>query len=166
MYGATVGKTAILLKEATTNQAVCAILPNYKLFSPEFIRFYLITIRDKFLSQRYGGAQPNISQTIIKNTIVPLPSLIEQKKIAHILSKIQQAIETQEKIIKTTQELKKALMQKLFTEGLNGEPQKQTEIGLIPESWEVEKIGEIYEDRNRCYIKSQIYKINYSITEQ
>ena len=145
MYGATVGKTGMLLKEATTNQAICAVLPNQHLFSPEFLRFYIMTIRDKFLSQRYGGAQPNISQTIIKNTIIPLPPLAEQKKISHILSKIQQAVETQEKIIKTTKELKKVLMQKLFTEGLNGEPQKETEIGLIPESWDTKKLGEFCE---------------------
>jgi type I restriction enzyme S subunit len=144
LYGATVGKTAILLEKATTNQAVCAILPNQEKFNSEYVRFYLITIRDKLLSQRYGGAQPNISQTIIKNTIVPLPILLEQKKIVYVLSKIQQAIETQEQIIKKTQELKKALMQKLFAEGLKGEPQKQTEIGPIPESWEVKKIEEVY----------------------
>lgn len=78
--------------------------------------------------------------------IIPLPPLPEQKKIAHVLSKIQQAIKTQEQIIITTQELKKALMQKLFTEGLNGEPQKQTEIGLIPESWEVKQLSEIADD--------------------
>jgi len=47
------------------------------------------------------------------------------------------AIEKQQQIIETTTELKKALMQKLFTEGLYGEKQKQTEIGLVPESWEV-----------------------------
>lgn len=68
---------------------------------------------------------------------IPLP---EQKKIAKILSKVQRAIEEQERIIQTTTELKKALMQKLFTEGLRKEPQKQTEIGPIPESWEVVKI--------------------------
>ena len=67
----------------------------------------------------------------------------EQKKIAHILSTVQRAIETQERLIQTTTELKKALMHKLFTEGLRNEPQKQTEIGLIPESWEVVPLGEI-----------------------
>ncbi|MBM3714072.1 MAG: hypothetical protein FJW56_11685, partial [Actinobacteria bacterium] len=79
-------------------------------------------------------------QRTAKIPYMPLP---EQKKIAYVLSKIQQAIETQEQIIKTTQELKKALMQKLFTEGLNGEPQKQTEIGLIPKSWEVVMISSL-----------------------
>lgn len=98
---------------------------------------------------------PSIQKPDVEKFQFPLPPLPEQKKIAYVLSKIQQAIETQEKIIKTTQELKKALMQKLFTEGLNGEPQKQTEIGPIPESWEVKRIDEVYiftcKPRNRNF---------------
>ncbi len=42
-----------------------------------------------------------------------------------------------------TAELKKALLHKLFTEGLRGEPQKQTDIGPVPESWEVVKVGDV-----------------------
>ena len=55
------------------------------------------------------------------------------------------------------EELKKALMQKLFTEGLNGEPQKQTEIGLIPESWEVVQLGRYARILNGYAFKSTAY---------
>ena len=80
---------------------------------------------------------PNLSRSKLAELPMAFPPLPEQKKIAYILSTIQQAIEAQEKIIQTTTELKKTLMHKLFTEGICGEPQKETKIGLIPESWDV-----------------------------
>ena len=149
MYGATVGKTSILQIDATTNQAVCAIFPSEDLANAHFLRYYFIYSRPTLLRQRYGGAQPNISQTVIRNFEVSLPPISEQYNIAHILSIIQSAIEAQEKIIQTTTELKKALMQKLFTEGLNGEQQKEAEIGLVPRSWEVKRIEEVYNFTNK-----------------
>jgi type I restriction enzyme, S subunit len=71
------------------------------------------------------------------------PELAEQKKIARVLKVVQRAIEQQERLIVLTTELKKSLMHKLFSEGLRGEPQKQTEIGQIPNEWEVVTIGEV-----------------------
>lgn len=73
----------------------------------------------------------------------PLLKLTEQKRIAQVLSTVQAAIEQQERLIRTTTELKQALMQKLFTEGLRGEAQKETEIGAVPESWEVVRLDEV-----------------------
>ncbi len=83
---------------------------------------------------------------IVRIPDIPLP---EQRKIAYVLSTIQKAIEQQDKLIKTTTELKKALMQKLFTEGPYGEKQKETEIGLVPESWEVVELADICERISR-----------------
>ncbi|MFW6152275.1 MAG: restriction endonuclease subunit S, partial [Verrucomicrobiota bacterium] len=71
--------------------------------------------------------------------------LPEQKKIATVLLKIQRAIETQEKIIQSLRDLKKSTMQHLFTYGLRGEKTKMTEIGEIPESWEVVPLEKMYQ---------------------
>jgi len=145
MYGATVGKTAILKIKATTNQAVCSVVPNEKI-NTDYLRYYFVHIRQHLLNSRYGGAQPNISQTILKDTIVLYPSRNEQDRIAYILLKLQQSIAQQEKIIAKTKELKRSLMHQLFTYGLRGEELKETEIGLMPKSWdivEIDGIGEI-----------------------
>ncbi|MBP7055679.1 MAG: restriction endonuclease subunit S [Candidatus Omnitrophica bacterium] len=92
-----------------------------------------------------GDARGKLTQAIMKSLLIPLPSFVEQCNIAHILSTIQSAVETQEKIIKTTTELKKALMQKLFTDGLHGESKKKTEVGLIPQSWEVVELNDVFQ---------------------
>jgi type I restriction enzyme S subunit len=70
----------------------------------------------------------------------------EQRKIAGVLGLVQRAIEQQERLIALTTELKKALLHQLFTQGLRGEPQKQTEIGHVPQSWEqrpLEQTGDV-----------------------
>jgi type I restriction enzyme, S subunit len=90
-----------------------------------------------------GASVPTLDRNSFKTLPLIVPPLPEQKKIAHILSTVQRAIEAQERIIQTTTELKKALMHKFLTEGLRGEPQKQSEIGPIPESWELCKVGDV-----------------------
>jgi type I restriction enzyme S subunit len=100
------------------------LIPNKKLYDPRFYYFALLAL--EIPSRGY-----NRHFTILSERTLPLPPLPEQKKIAHILSTVQRAIEAQERIIQTTTELKKALMHKLFTEGLRNEPQKQTEIGPV-----------------------------------
>ncbi|OCX70983.1 hypothetical protein A6M27_06430 [Acidithiobacillus thiooxidans] len=111
-----------------------------------FLFFYLLhpEVRSDLAGKMEGSTgRQRLSKTVLGNRFIPLPPLPEQKKIAHILSTVQRAIEVQERIIQTTTELKKALMHKLFTEGLRNEPQKQTEIGPVPESWEVVPVGDI-----------------------
>ena len=73
---------------------------------------------------------------------MPLPTLIEQQAISTVLSQGHDAIRVQEQSIVAAQELKRAAMQTLFTRGLWGEAQKETEIGPVPESWEFCPIGE------------------------
>lgn len=88
LYGANVGKTGILSIEATTNQAVCAIFPT-KVINRDFIWWFLRRMRPVFVEDSFGGAQPNISQKIIRDTKIPAPSLAEQRRIVAELDALQ-----------------------------------------------------------------------------
>jgi type I restriction enzyme S subunit len=126
-----------------------------------FLFFYLLhpEVRSDLAGKMEGSTgRQRLSKTVLGDRLIPLPPLPEQKKIAHILSTVQRAIEAQERIIATTTELKKALMHKLFTEGLRHEPQKQTEIGPVPESWATPTVESV------CTIKASA--MSYSQLEK
>lgn len=146
MY-ATIGATAITTFPVATNQAILAIVPRENC-NREYLSFCLQAHKKHLSRLNVESTQKNLNKGIVSSFPVPLPPLPEQKKIAHILTLVQQAIEAQERIIQTTTELKKALMHKLFTEGLRNEPQKQTEIGPVPESWETPTVKSV------CTIKA------------
>ena len=85
MYGATVGRLGILGIEATTNQAVCHIVPDPKLAATRYVYHALSSQVPNLIFMGVGGAQPNINQGIIKSLAIPLPPLLEQRRIAAIL---------------------------------------------------------------------------------
>ena len=123
----------------------------------EFL-FYLLRHLD--LTRITGDVGvPGLNREMAYMEPVHFPTtILEQKKIAHILSTVQRALEAQERIIQTTTELKKALMHKLFTEGLRNEPQKQTEIGPVPESWEVTELGEFFQINHGFAFDGQFFE--------
>lgn len=110
MYGATVGQVGIIKVPMTTNQAVCGLFPNPD-YSPIFMMFFLKGMQPVFLKDATGGAQPNISQGIIKNTYIPLISLSLQQEFA---AKVE-AIEAMKE--KVRQSLKEA--ETLFNERMD-----------------------------------------------
>tara|TARA_B110000503_G_scaffold33116_1_gene53857 strand:- start:5807 stop:6967 length:1161 start_codon:yes stop_codon:yes gene_type:complete len=81
--------------------------------------------------------------SILKEKYLCIPPLPEQQKIAAILSTVDEQISATDKIIKKSKELKKGLMQKLFSEGLGHTEFKDTKIGRIPKDWKLVKIGEV-----------------------
>jgi type I restriction enzyme S subunit len=163
MY-ATIGATVITTFPVATNQAILAIIPREDC-DREYLSFCLQAHKRHLARLNVESTQKNINKGIVSSFPLPLPPLPEQKKIAHILSTVQRAIEAQERIIQTTTELKKALMHKLFTEGLRQEPQKQTEIGPVPESWSPITLGELCGKPNGALqtgpFGSQLHKHEY-----
>ena len=80
MYGATIGKLAILAEEAVTNQAVCGCTPFNGVYN-HYLFLFLLAQRSAFQTSSEGGAQPNISKVKIVGTAFPLPPLPEQHRI-------------------------------------------------------------------------------------
>ena len=73
LYGATAGKVSLLSFEACSNQAVCGIIPNDENITT-YIRYYLISLYEHFITISSGSARDNISQDTIKNTLLPIPA--------------------------------------------------------------------------------------------
>jgi type I restriction enzyme S subunit len=124
LYGATIGKLAFLGVEAATNQAICGIFKNDN-FNSKFLYNYLLFRKPKLISQGSGGAQPNISQTILKKLKIPLAPLPEQRQIVRqiearlsvcdeVEGTIFQALETAEALRQSI--LKKAFEGRLLSE--------------------------------------------------
>ena len=107
----------------------------------------LLTHTDEFVGHAKattsGVQHPRTSWTSLREFKLHVPPLAEQQKIAGVLGLVQRAIEHQERLIALTAELKKALLHQIFTQGLRGEPQKQTDVGPVPESWEVVTLGSL-----------------------
>jgi len=141
---APVGATNLCTERSCIGRGIAAIRPRG--INRDFLYFYLKKIESYIDSLGTGVIFKAINKSQLSNLLINKAgfSLPEQKKIAHVLSTVQRAIEAQKKIIRITTELKKALMHKLFTEGTRGEPRKETEIGLIPRSWKVCRIGDSY----------------------
>ena len=86
MYGATIGKLAIVGKELTTNQACCGCTP-YLIYN-WYLFYFLMASRDSFIKKGEGGAQPNISRVKLVEHLIPLPPLKEQYRIVTQIEKL------------------------------------------------------------------------------
>ena len=90
MYGATIGKLAIVGNELTTNQACCGCTP-YMVYN-WYLFYFLMASRDTFIKKGEGGAQPNISRVKLVEHLIPLPPLQEQKRIVEKIKQLTQLL--------------------------------------------------------------------------
>lgn len=105
-----------------------------------FLSDYFNNLKD---NNSTGSTMQGINNNGIQKIDILLPSLVEQKKITAILSAVDKKIEKNDEIVLQTEKLKKGLMQDLFTKGIGHKKFKKTEVGPIPEEWEISKLSEI-----------------------
>ncbi len=140
LYGATIGKLAFLGVDATTNQAVCGIYENENIIS-KYLYYFLLFNKPKLVQQGVGGAQPNISQTILKDLDLPLPPLETQHAI---VSKIEELFSELDKGIaelKTAQQQLKTYRQSVLKSAFEGKlTNDNVKEGELPDGWEMKKL--------------------------
>ena len=154
MYGATIGKVGILGIAATTNQA-CACGVSNSLANYKYLFYYARSQKDNFIKKGKGGAQPNISQEIIKSHEFPLPSLSEQQRIVDriesLFAKLDEAKQKAQDALDSFETRKAAILHKAFTGELTAQWRKEHGVGM--ESWEKANLGK-YVDSQYGYTES------------
>lgn len=145
MYGATAGKSCIVKEPMTTNQACCNLTINDEVADYEFVYYSLKNDYTTLASLANGGAQQNLNAQIIKDYVLQMPSLADQRRIASILSSLDRKIELSNKINADLEEMAQAIFKNWF---VDFEPFKNgkfvdSELGMIPEGWKVGRLTEI-----------------------
>lgn len=145
MYGATAGKSCIVKVPMTTNQACCNLTINDEVADYEFVYYTLKNDYTTLASLANGGAQQNLNAQIIKDYVLKMPSLADQRRIASILSSLDRKIELNNKINADLEEMAQAIFKNWF---VDFEPFKDgkfvdSELGMIPEGWKVGCLGDM-----------------------
>ena len=137
MYGQgdTAGRVAINKIPLTTNQACCNLIIDETKAYYEFVYYQLVTLYEKMVSLKNGGAQPNLNAAIIKSMEIKLPPLKTQRYIADILSSYDNLIENNQKQIKLLEEAAQRLYKEWFVD-LRFPGHENTKIvDGVPEGW-------------------------------
>lgn len=150
LYGATIGKLAFLGIDAATNQAVCGIFQNENV-SLKYLYYYLLFQRPNLIKQGVGGAQPNISQTILKKLEISYPdSITEQQRIVarieELFSELDKAVDT----LKTTKEQLEVYRQAVLKAAFEGKYtkwwRKNHNVSANEEYCELRKENQVFKD--------------------
>ena len=144
MYGATIGKVGILGIPATTNQA-CACAESSIAIYYKYLFFYALSQREVFIAEGKGGAQPNISQNVIKNHRIPLPPLPEQQRIVecieNLYAKLDEAKEMVQAVLDESEKRKAAILHKAFSGELT--EKWRNENKLLLDEWKQLSVKEV-----------------------
>lgn len=140
MYGANIGEVGVLEINATTNQAVCAC-NTYSLISNKYLFYLLLSLKQNFINQGAGAAQPNISREKIINTVVPLPAQEEQNRIVEKVEELMNLCDLLEK----QRDSKNDLLTKINSSAINKLIKAEDELSLEEAAKFInEKFDELY----------------------
>lgn len=145
MYGASIANTSIVAIDACTNQACCVLSSPQNGIDYKFVFYAILSAKEELLLCARGGTQPNISQEILKQFRLPLPSLQEQTAIAAYLdtqcARIDEIIAEAKASIENYKQWKASIIYEAVTKGLDPDAEMKDSgvrwMGIIPKHWNV-----------------------------
>jgi type I restriction enzyme S subunit len=140
--GATIGQVGIAMKAMATKQGICGVVVKSDV-SAKYFYHLLVSKKRQLNTLSQGSTIKETRPPTVKKIQICLPPLPEQKKIASILTSVDEVIENTLKQIDKLQDLKKATMNELLTKGIGHTEFKDSELGRIPKSWEARQVQEI-----------------------
>jgi type I restriction enzyme, S subunit len=146
--------------KAILNQHIFkVIIKNERLFDKSFGFYVLKNVTTEIEKQAHGSAGlVHITKKTLEKIKFRVPDLPEQQQIAKILSTVDEKIDVIDAQITQPHELKKGLMQRLLTKGIGHTKFKDSQLGEIPESWELYKIGDV----TRISVGKDLIELAYS----
>lgn len=143
MYGATIGKTGILNFDSSTNQACAVAVPYFNM--NKFIYLFLKSEKENFIEKGKGGAQPNISQAVIKSHRINLPPLPEQNRIVAKIDVLFAQLETIKTSMAKVPLLLKDFRQQVLKQAVTGKLTNKNDIISVSLSSTI-TIGSLFEE--------------------
>ena len=128
--------------DAWLNQHIFKAIPDETKIERDFFYWAMVYAIDRIAKNARGSTMVHVTGNEFKESEFLLPPRSEQRKIAAVLGLVQRAIERQKRLLALTVELKNALLQQLFTRGLRNESEEDSEIGPIPQSWQLSRLDE------------------------
>lgn len=127
-------------KKVTISPTMAIIEPNEvdKIYLVNALRSHVVSTQIRSLLT--GSTRASLGIALLRRLKIPLPPLPEQKKIAEVLGSVDAAIATTEAVIAQTRRVKQGLLTDLLTKGIGHTKFKQTDLGQIPESWDVVRL--------------------------
>lgn len=139
---ANIGEVAISEFDFSCPDSIVGVTPRNGV-DRRWLLYFLQTTKEYLESNATQNAQKNINLQVLRPMVVLVPPLPEQTIIAAILSSVDDAIQATQRVIDQTRVVKKGLLQELLTSGIGHTKFKMTEIGEVPESWDVSTLGSI-----------------------
>jgi len=140
-----IGHVPSYLENGNMTANLMRLSPNRSKVDPLWLKQFLLSqlFQDRLNARSSATAIKTIRAPELKAIQLGLPPLLEQKQISEVLATVDEAIEKTAQVIEKTRDIKKGLMQQLLTRGIGHQRFKKTQIGEIPEEWEVDRLGDL-----------------------